>query len=154
VVKSTNPAASKRALTRLAAAIARTDPTTRVAAARVPGAFGYQLRSKEAPRGAFMVQRGDKVVFAYGASEARAAVGGDSLAGSSDFKRASDGLGKGYSPLLYVSMPPILRVADAFGASDDKDYVAARPYLTILDYLIAGYTGNDGRLRIGFKPHE
>jgi hypothetical protein len=154
VVKSKDPAASKAALTKFAAAIARTDPSTRVASARVPGAFGYELRSREVPRSIFMVQRDDKVAFTYGESQARAALGEAGLGDSSEYKRAASGLGEGYSPLLYVGIPPILRVADAFGASDDKDYVKARPYLTILDYMIAGYSGDNGRMRIGFKPHE
>jgi hypothetical protein len=156
LVMSKNPAASKQALTKIAAAITRADQTTRVAAAHVPGAFGYELRSPDVPRSIFMLQRDDRVAFTYGDSEAKDALSGGGLAGSSDFKRAAGGLGDGYSPLVYVSVPPILRVADAFGATSDQDYVKAKPYLTILDYLIAGTTGNgnDGRFRIGFKPHE
>ena len=156
VIKSKDPVASKRALTKIAAAIAKSDPSTRVAAARLPGAFGYQLKSPDLPRSIFMVQKDDRVAITYGDSEAQEALTGGGLAGSSDFKRAAEGLGNGYSPLFYVSIPPILRVADAFGASNNADYVKAKPYLTILDYLVLGTSGdgNHGRLRIGFKPHE
>jgi hypothetical protein len=156
LIKSKNPAASKQALTKIAAAITKADPTTRVAAAHVPGAFGYELRSSDVPRSIFMLHHDDRVAFTYGDSESKDALSGGGLASSGDFKRAADGLGDGYSPLVYLSVPPILRVADAFGATSDKDYVKAKPYLTILDYLIVGTTGNgnDGRVRFGFKPHE
>jgi hypothetical protein len=153
LIKSKNPAASKRALTRLAALAAKSGGGTRVAAARLPGAFGYQLRDSHIPRSVYMVQRGDNVVFTYGASQARAALAGGGLDNSPDFKRAAGGLGAGYTPLLYVGAAPILRVAEAFGASSDKDYAAAKPYLTILDYLVVGYSGKHARLRVGFKPH-
>jgi hypothetical protein len=68
----------------------------------------------------------------------------------------AEAAGGGFSPLLYVSMQSILGVAYAYGASSSKDYVQASPYLSILDYLIAGYTGNgnNSRVRIGFKPHN
>lgn len=152
VIQSKDPAASRRALTKLAAAITKTDPATRVSAARVPGAFGYQLRSREVPRSAFMVQKDDKVALTYGGREASAALSGGGLSGSSDFERAAAGLGAGFAPLLYASIPPILRVADAFGASGDAGYVKAKPYLTILDDLIAGSSDDNARVRIGFKP--
>ena len=152
LIKSKDPEASKQALTKIAAAVAKNTPNTSVAAARVPGAFGYELKSADAPRGVFMVQKDDRVALTYGASEAEAALSGDGLGGSGDYRRAAGALGD--SPALYVSVPPILRVADAFGATDDKDYTEAKPYLTILDYLIAGSSGDRGRFRIGFKPHE
>jgi hypothetical protein len=158
LIKSKDPETSKQALTKIAAAIQKSDPTARVAAARVPGAFGYQFSDPQAPRGVFMVQAGDTVAITYGKDEAKAALGDGGLSGSSDFTRAADGLGDGYQPALYMSMPPILRVAEAFGASSDKDYAQAKPYLTILDYLIAGsaHSGSksSSRLRIGFKPHD
>jgi hypothetical protein len=157
LVKSKDPAASKQALTKIAAAVAKNDPTTRVAAARVPGAFGYQLQPKDEPRPIFMVQRADEVALTYGESEARAALSGGGLSGSPDFKRAAEGLGEGYATAFYLAAPPVLRLAESLGASG-KDYEAAKPYLTILDYLVAGSAGDgdqkSARLRIGFKPHE
>jgi hypothetical protein len=154
LIKSKDPAKSKRVLTKLAALITKTDTHPRVSAARIPGAFGYEASDADTPRGVFMVQKDDLVALTYGEDEAKAALGGAPLSGSADFKRAADGLGDGFSPALYVSVAPILRVADAFGAASDKDYVQARPYLSTLDYLIAGSSGDHGRLRIGFKPHE
>jgi hypothetical protein len=154
LIKSKDPAKSKRVLTKVAALFAKDDSHPQVSAARIPGASGYEVRDADTPRGVFMVQKDDLVAITYGEDEAKAALGGAGLSGSSDYKRAADGLGGDYSAALYVSLPPILRVADAFGASSDKDYVQARPYLTILDYLIAGTSGDRGRLRIGFKPHE
>ena len=159
LIKSKDPEASKRALTKIAAAIQKSDPSVQVAAARIPGAFGYQFSDpSQAPRGIFMAQAGDKVAITYGEDEAKAALGDGGLSESNDFTRAAEDLGDGYQPGLYVSVPSILRVAEAFGASSDKDYTEAKPYLTIFDYLIAGsaHSGNDSssRFRIGFKPHE
>src|SRR4029078_8239612 len=144
----------KRWLPTRGARIAKPDPPPRVWAAQIPGAFGYEARDADTPRGVFMVQKDDTVAFTYGEDEAKAALGGGGLSASTDYERAADGLGDGFSPALYVNVAPILRVADAFGASDDKDYVKGKPSLTILDYLIAGGSGDKGRLRIGFKPHE
>ncbi|HEX6715166.1 MAG TPA: DUF3352 domain-containing protein [Thermoleophilaceae bacterium] len=154
LIKSKDPAASKRVLTKVAALFAKDDSHPRVSAAQIPGAFGYKVSDSDTPRGVFMVQKEDTVAITYGEDEAKAALGGGGLGGSTEYKRAADALGDGYSPALYVRVPPILGVADAFGASSDKDYVDAKPYLTILDYLIAGTEGDRGRLRIAFKPHD
>jgi hypothetical protein len=158
IIKSKNEAASKQALTKIAAAIARQDPATKVAAARIPGAFGYALSSpEEIPRGVVMAQRGATVALTY-SKEAAAAVLGDGgkLTSAPDYQRAAKGLGDGYEPAIYFAAPPILELAESFGASDDDDYADAKPYLTILDYLVAGGTGDgkSSRFRIGFKPHE
>ena len=158
LIQSKDEAASRRALTKLSALAARTGDVT-VSAAEVGGAKGYKLANESAPRGVYMLQSGDKVAITYGEGAAKQALSGsgDGLTSAPGFADAADKLGEAYAPSLYVSVPPILRVADSFGAGGN-DWEQAKPYLTILDYVIAGSakSGDEAasRTRIGFKPHE
>src|SRR4051794_12564955 len=156
LIQSKNPDASRRALTKLAALAAKSGQAT-VAAAHVGDASGYELKIPKAPRSVFMLQGGDKVAITYGDAAAKSALGGGSgLADAEGFKNASGKLGEGYAPSLYLSAPPILSLAESFGAAGGS-YDKAKPYLTILDYVISGgvQTGDaaKSRTRIGFKPH-
>jgi hypothetical protein len=157
LIQSKDPAVSQRTLTKLAALAAKSGGAT-VAAANIGSAHGYRLRMSGTPKPVYMVQSGDKVAITYGASAATSALSGsDGLAGAPAFTAAAGKLGDAYSPALYVSVPPILRLADSFGAAG-ADWDKAKPYLTILDYVISG-TAESGseaasRTRIGFKPHE
>jgi hypothetical protein len=158
LIQSKNPAASRRALTKLAALVARSDRSTRVSAAKAGSGRGYRLQQRSAPRGIFMVQSGDKVVITYGKSAATQALSGSGgLAEAPGFTDAAGKLGDGYTPSLYLSVPPILKLAESFGAGNKADYQKAKPYLTIVDYLISGSAhaanGAASRTRIGFKPH-
>jgi hypothetical protein len=157
LIKSKDSAKSKQALTKIAAAITRLEEGTTVAAAKIPGAFGYSFKSSDVPQRIFAVQAGDKVAITYGEAAAKAVIEAGGLTDSGGYKRAASGLGDAYRPALYVSVPPILTLANSAGASG-KDWDQAKPYLTILDYLIAGSAQVEGqshsRFRIGFKPHE
>lgn len=158
LIQSKNPAASRRALTKLSALVARSDRPTQVSAARVGTARGYRLTSTDAPQAIFMVQSGNKVALTYGSSSAASALGGKSgLAEAPGFAGAAGKLGDAYAPSLYLAVPPILRLVDSFGASG-AEWDKAKSYLTILDYVIAGSAHSDGkaasRTRIGFKPHD
>jgi hypothetical protein len=158
LIQSKDPATSKATLTKIAAAIARDGGGTRVADAQIAGAEGFQLQDDSLPKPVYFIQAGDKVAITYGEEAAKSALGGGGgLTDAPEYKRATAGLGEGYSPSLYLAMPPILDVAESFGAGGD-DYAKAKPYLTILDYVIAGTTKDGGkvtsRTRVGFKPHE
>jgi hypothetical protein len=159
LIESKDPAASKLALTKFAAAIERNDPGTRIAPARIAGAEGYALQDASMPKPIFFIQAGERVALAYGEEAARSALAdGEKLKDAPEFTRATGALGAQYGPALYLSLPPILNLAESFGAGDSEDYGKARPYLTILDYVVAG-SASEGqkvasRTRIGFKPHE
>lgn len=159
LIQSKDQAASRRALTKLSALAAQTGDVT-VSAADVGGAKGYKLANESAPRGVFMLQSGDKVAIVYGEDAAKQALSGSGggLASAPGFTDAAAKLGDTYAPALYLSVPPILRVAESFGASESSDYQQAKPYLTILDYVISGSArsgdGAASRTRIGFKPNE
>lgn len=159
LIESTDPATSKQALTKLSALAARSGDDLRVSAAHFGDAEGYKIETPDAPRGVFLLQAGNKVALTYGEDAAKSALGGSGggLTSSSEFSDAAGKLGAGYSPSVYVKVPPILSVAESFGAGG-ADYEKAKPYLTILDYVIAGSAKSGetakSRSRIGFKPHE
>jgi hypothetical protein len=159
LIQSKNPAVSKRALTKLAALAAQSEGAT-VAAANVGGGQGYQLKLKGTPKPIFMVQSGDKVAITYGKDAAESALSGTGggLTDAPGFKDAAGQLGAGYSPQVYVSVPPVINLAESFGAADSAGWAKAKPYVTILNYVIAGsaQSGNEAksRTRIGFKPHD
>jgi hypothetical protein len=157
VIESKDAAASKAALTRFAALAANTGGAD-VAAAQVGKASGYSVKFESATDPVYLLQMGDRVAVTYGEGAAKAALGGATgLADSAGFKSAGEKLGAAYTPSLYVTAAPILQLAESFGAGG-ADYGKAKPYLTILDYLIAGgaQAGDTAksRVRIGFKPHE
>ncbi|MEA2492928.1 MAG: hypothetical protein QOJ29_839 [Thermoleophilaceae bacterium] len=158
LIQTKDPATSKNTLTKLAALAAKSGGL-KVSAYNAGGAEGYRLESPSLPRPIIAAQAGDKVAVTYGEEAAKAALGasGSGLTDSPSFKSAADKLGAAYTPSLYVSVPPILRLAESFGAGG-ASYGKAKPYLTVLDYLIAGGAESGGaaksRTRIGFKPHE
>jgi hypothetical protein len=159
LIQSKDPAASRAALTKLAALIARSSGGSRVSAAHFGSASGYRMQARGAPRGIYMLQSGDRVALTYGESAARSALNGSGggLTNTPGFSGAAGKLGGAYSPSLYLSVPPILRLADSFGATG-PGWAKAKPYVSILDYLVAGSatSGNAAlsRMRIGFKPHD
>ena len=157
LIQSTKPAVSKRALTKFAllanrSGQAKATPTT------IGSASGYKLSDPSLPKNLYLVQGGDTVAITYGDAAAKSAfAGGAGLTDSSAFKDAAGKLGDGYSPSFFLTVAPILDLADSFGASGDS-WQQAKPYLTALDYMIAGSAkasgdGTASRLRIGFKPH-
>ncbi len=158
LIQSKDPATSKAALTKFAALAARSGGAT-VGAASFGKAKGYKLAVAKAPKGIYLVQSGKRVVISYGESAAKAAfgAGGSSLGTSSGFTSAASKLGPQYSPSVYMSVPPILGLVQSFGASS-ANYAKAEPYLSVLDYLIAGSakSGSEtaSRVRLGFKPHN
>jgi hypothetical protein len=159
LIESKDPAASKQALTKLAALAARSGSDTQVSAAHFGGASGYRLETKDAPKPIYMLEAGNRVAITYGEEAAKNALGGagGGLASAPGFTEAAGKLGDGYEPSIFLSVPPILRLADSFGASGE-DYAKARPYLTVLDYLVAGVAGSGdsgtSRTRVAFKSHE
>ena len=159
LIQSKDPEASQRALTKFAALAAKSGGGT-VAATTAGDGKGYELRMNEVPKPIYMVQAGDKVAITYGKDAAEAALSGagGGLTSEPGFKDAADKLGEGYAPQVYVKAPPIINLAESFGAGEDEGYKKAKPYLTILDYVIAGsaQSGDEAksRCRIGFKPHE
>jgi hypothetical protein len=111
-----------------------------------PGADeGFSATAPESPQGIEVGQFGDQVVGALGPGEpAENALHPDTpLADEPSFKAGEDALGGDFSPLAFVSLAPFFVVAEKGGQATDPDYLAAKPYLQKLDYLMLG-TSTDG----------
>jgi hypothetical protein len=158
VIKSKDAATSRRTLTKLAALAARSGRAT-VAAADVAGVKGYELKLDSAPKPLYLLQANDRVAITYGAGAAKEVFSGagGKLSSNPKFTAATSKLGEAYAPSLYVDVPPIIDLADSFGASG-ADWDKAKPYLSIVDYVVSGSAESGdtaaARTRIGFKPHS
>ena len=150
VIETTDEAASRRALAALQRLIAQ-DATASVRRT----ADGFRVDDSDTPAGVFFLQRGDRVVIAYGESAAEAAISGDGgLKSSPSFQRAAQKLGEGFETSMFVAMDRILEVARNFGA-EEAELAKAEPYLKVFDSVVGG-TKSDGdrltsRVRITLK---
>jgi hypothetical protein len=137
VLESKDPAASRRAVTKLGVLIAR---ESRGSGTSVSGSAGnLTIRDRGTPQPIRLVARGNRVVAAYGNAALRAALaGGGRLKDASRFLAASKTLGPGIEPSGFVSIPEILRLAESMGASSDSGYQQAKPYLAALASAVFG----------------
>jgi Protein of unknown function (DUF3352) len=150
IITSKDPAASTRAVEKLvSAALAQGEPGVR--RLRVPGGAGLEARDPEelGPKPLQLIARGDRVVLGYGAEATRRALrgGGQTLAGSAAYERATEALGAGVELSGFLSIGPILDLAESLGAADDIEFAEARPYLERLSYLVFG-SGTEGGLAL------
>ena len=149
VIESTDGAASKRALDALRDVIAA-DGDAQVSSV----AGGFRVDDEDTPAGVYFLQKGDRVVIAYGEAAANAVGAGAGLAGDPAFKAAQAKLGEGFESSMYMALSPVLEVARNFGA-DEAELAKAEPYLKVFDH-VAGGTKADGdkllsRFRITLK---
>ena len=148
IITSSDPAASRRAVEKLTAAALR-EGEPGVKRLSVPGGAGLEVRDPEelGPKPLQLVATGDRVVLSYGEAARQAALdgGGSTLSDSDSYREATDALGDGVELSGYLSVAPVLELADALGAGDDSDYEQAKPYLERLSYVVFG-SGTDGDL--------
>jgi hypothetical protein len=113
---------------------------------------GFSATAPESPQGIEVGQFGDHVVGALGPGQpAENALHPDSpLADDPSFQAGEDALGSGFSPLAFVSLAPFFVVAEKGGQASDPDYLAAKPYLQKLDYLIMGTSSDGDRTTLRF----
>jgi uncharacterized protein DUF3352 len=106
---------------------------------------GFTASAPESPQAIQVGQFGDQVVAALGPGQPaeEAFQPKQPLADDPTFKDGVDALGSDVSPLAFVSLAPFFVVAEKGGSAGDPDYVAAKPYLQKLDYLMVG-TSKDG----------
>jgi hypothetical protein len=118
---------------------------------------GFTITPVGSPLGAEIAVRDDKVVFAAGGATVDDVLEpSETLADNDRFSSAADVLGDDLEPSVYVDLPTIFSLVESTGAaSSDPDYQAAQPYLSALDYMIAGGSSSDdgttGRFVIGLK---
>jgi hypothetical protein len=88
------------------------------------------------------------VVVAYGEAAAVQGLSASSrLEGSDTLDAAKNALGGEIEPAAFVSMTPVLALAEAGGASSDADYQKAKPYLQAIDVVAAGSEEDGNHLR-------
>lgn len=118
-----------------------------------PGADeGFSVSAPESPETVQVGQFGNQVVAALGPGQAaqNALHPGESLADDPSFQAGDDALGSGFSPLAFVSLKPFFVVAEKGGSASDPGYLAAKPYLQKLDYLMLGTSSDQGRTTLRF----
>jgi hypothetical protein len=113
---------------------------------------GFSASAPESPQAIQVGRFGDQVVAALGPAEPgeEALHPKHSLDHDSAFKAGEDALGAGFSPLTFVRLPPFFVAAEKGGSKDDPAYIAAKPYLQKLDYLMAGTSGDGDRSTVRF----
>ena len=113
---------------------------------------GFSVTAPEAPQAIQVGRFGDQVVAALGPGQPgeQALHPEHRLDDDSAFKAGEDALGSGFSPLTFVSLAPFFVVAEKGGSRSDPAYIAAKPYLRKLDYLIAGTSENGDRSTVRF----
>jgi uncharacterized protein DUF3352 len=79
------------------------------------------------------------VVLAFGVAAAEAALGSGERLGDTDAYAEAEEL-VGMEPSLMLSMPAVLELADAAGATGEPDFTEIRPYLDTLSVIAAGGT--------------
>lgn len=109
------------------------------------GGEGFDIRSADIPKPVHVIQRDERIVIGYGDAQTLAALDPEQTLDRSDaFERAGEALGD--APLgLFLSLQPIIDLAEASGAKRDPDFKAAKPYLDHLDFVAAGASSSDDR---------
>jgi hypothetical protein len=144
VARSSDQQASSAAITLLEARF-RADVDAKVGPPPQGAEKGFSASAPESPQGIQVGQFGDQVVGALGPGQpaANALHPKGTLADDPSFQAGERALGSDFSPLAFVSLAPFFVVAEKGGQANDPDYLAAKPYLQKLDYLILG-TSDDG----------
>jgi hypothetical protein len=145
VLETTDPAASMTAIDRAQSLIdSRTD--LRVGPLNVQGGGeGFSVQPVGAPAPVNVVQRGNRIVAAYGGDVgiSEAFSPNRSLGESGPFSTAADALGGDYSAAGFLDFAPLRDVFEVGGGTASSDYARAKPYLDHLDYLALGSRQGD-----------
>jgi hypothetical protein len=134
VVKTSDPAATKRAVAALAqlagqSAGARVTPTR---------AGGFTIRRAGGPA-IHVAVAGDKLVVGFGPRRviAEASAPARTLASTPTFTAAAAKLGGGLQPSFLLDVPQVVRLMEGFAGSDAR-FQKAKPYLDSLGAVVAG----------------
>ena len=145
VVQSSDPARTKLAIGKIAKAIRTTGiGGLAVQEASIAGTDrALEISDKNATSAikVYVVAAGDQFVIAVGEQALQAALKPDStLATNPDYVKAKGQLGAGYKPVFFLSIPPILDLAEGLNATSNPDYAKAKPYLETFAAIVAGST--------------
>jgi hypothetical protein len=142
VIETDDPDAATAALAKLRTALGR-ERSLKITETEDGG---FNIQTADAPVGAEVGIRDDKVVFAFaGATIDDVLEPSETLSDSDTFSSADSALGDDLDPSFYLDLAPILSLVESSGGSSDPDYAMAAPYLSAIDYLIAGGGVSDDR---------
>jgi hypothetical protein len=143
VIQPTDEDKAADAFGRIAGAIQRINGPSPARPIDVAGADqAFAFTEPEAPRPIVFARGSGVVVLTYGEPAAEAALGADDRLGDTDTYDEAEEL-VGMEPSLLVSMPAVLELADAAGASADPDYTEMKPYLEVFSVFAAGVIADD-----------
>ena len=142
VVLTKDPDSSRRTLDALGR-LAREEAAgegERVGPLDLPGGGdGFTVASDELPQPIHIVQRGERVVAAYGDEAAEELLEPSRpLSENQEFTDASERLGEGYEVSNYIAAEPIIELVDGVVGPDEEGYAEAKPYLEAFSRLITG----------------
>jgi hypothetical protein len=117
---------------------------------------GFNITTPDVPAGAEIGIRDDKVVFAFaGATIDEVLEPSETLGDSDRFSTAQSALGEDISTSFFLDMATVISLAEGAGATTDPEYQQAAPFLSAIDYLVAGGGTVDdrsiGRFVLGVK---
>jgi Protein of unknown function (DUF3352) len=145
VIKSTDPAKTKRAIAALQR-LARSGSGARVSTLRFQGVDdGFTIRSGSGPR-VDVGLAGDKFVVSVGSFRAFKDAIAPSTAGlgtTRAFTDAASKLGNGLRPSFFLDVPQLVQVIDAFAGNDAKLQMA-KPYLQTFGAVVGGGGKDEG----------
>lgn len=150
VVKSKDPAASRKATGTLRKLLAGLDvKTAALSGAGSSGADGFSIDVGELPAGIQVAAKDDKFVIAYGKDALADALDPSSSLGDSEPFKTAAGLLDGAKPSLFLDMPQVVKLASSV-AGDDEDFLEAKPTLEVFGPAAAGMSseGDVTRLKI------
>ncbi len=100
------------------------------------------------PNGPLVVASGNgRVVFAVGELAAEDGLNAsETIKDSGLYDRASDAI-DGVAPSFILDYAGIILLAESDGAIDDPEYAEVRPYLEMLDLVVAGSEVDDDEFR-------
>lgn len=141
VVVAKDPDSSRRTLEALGdLARESADSGERVAPLALPGGGdGFTVETDDIPQPIHIVQRGERVVAAYGDRAAEELLEPSRpLTENQEFTDASERLGEDYEVSNYIAVEPIIELVEGVVGPDEEGYAEAKPYLEAFSRLITG----------------
>jgi hypothetical protein len=150
VVKSKDPAASRKAIGSLRKLLASLNVKTgALSGAGSSGAEGFSIDVGPLPAAIQVAAKDDKFVIAYGKDALPDALDPSSTLGDSEPFKTAAGLLGGAKPSLFLDTPQVVKLVSSF-AGDDKDFLKAKPTLDAFGPAAAGLSsdGDVTRLKV------
>lgn len=120
---------------------------------------GFRIDIAGAPVGAEVAVADGRVVIAAASVTVDEVLNPeDALSGDAKFGTASSAIGEGATAAFYLDFETVVDLLQSAGLAADPSFTEVLPYLTAIDYLIAGSAveggRTDGSLVIGLKESE